>query len=85
MSSKPIFTFDGSVYTAGPSSDFVIDGRTLSRGGTIDVGGTRLSYSQGGTEVVIGTSTQTLGTATITVAEVPLMAQLITPTLHPAS
>ena len=68
---EPILTFDGSVYTAGPSSDFVIDGQTLTRGGAIDVDGTRLSYGQGGTEVVIGTSTQELGTTTITVAEVP--------------
>ena len=69
--SEPILTFDGSTYTAGSSSDFVIDGQTLSRGGVLDVHGTRLSYGQDGTEVVIGTSTQKLDTAGITVAEEP--------------
>ena len=68
---EPILTFDGFVYTAGPSSDFVIDSQTLSRGGAIDVNGTRLSYGQGGTEVIVGTSTQRLGFASITVAEEP--------------
>ena len=68
---KPVFTFDGYTYTAGPSSDFVIDGKTLSRGGAINVDGTRISYDQDGTEVIIGTSTQKLGTASITVAETP--------------
>ena len=68
---QPVFTFDGSIYTAGPSSDFVIDCHTLSRGGVIDVDGTRISYDQGGTDVVIGTSTQDLGTASITAVEEP--------------
>ena len=67
--SEPILTFDGSTYTAGSLSDFVIDGQTLTRGGIIDVHGTQLSYGQDGTKVVIGTSTQELGTTSITVAE----------------
>ena len=69
--SEPMFTFDGSTYTARSSSDFVIDGQTLIRGGIIDVHGTRLSYGHDGTEVIIGTSTQKLGTASMTVAEEP--------------
>ena len=68
---EPILTFDGSTCTAGPSSNFVIDGQTLSRGGAITGNGTRLSYGQDGTDVVIGTSTQELGTTSITVAEEP--------------
>ena len=47
----------------------VIESHTLSRGGVIDVAGTRISYGQGGTDIVIGTSTQDLGTASITVKE----------------
>ena len=69
--SEPILTFDGATYTAGSLSDFVIDGQTLIRGGAIDLHGTRLSYGQDGTEVLIGTSTQKLGTASIDVAEEP--------------
>ena len=69
--SEKLLTFDGSTYTTGSSSDFVIDGQTLTRGGMIDVDGTRLSYGQDGTEVVIGTSTQKLGTASTTVAVEP--------------
>ena len=68
---EPILTFDGSTYTAGSLSDFFIDGQTLTRDGIIDVHGTRLSYGQDGTKVVIGTSTQNLGTISITVAEEP--------------
>ena len=39
----------------------MIDGQTLSRGGTINVDGTQLSYDQDGTDVVIGTSTEGVG------------------------
>ena len=66
---EPVLTFDGFVYTAGSSSDFVVDGQTLSRGGAINVNGTTLSYGQGGNEVIVGTSTQKLGIASITAAE----------------
>ena len=66
---EPILTFDGSTYTADPASEFVIDGQKLTRGGAITMNGTPISYGQGGTDVVIGTSTQELGTASITVAE----------------
>ena len=69
--SESILTFDGSTYTAGSSSEFIIDGQTLTRGGIIDMHGTRLSYGQDGTEIVVGTSTQKLGTASMTVAEEP--------------
>ena len=59
---ETILTFDGSTYTADSSSNFIIDGHTLSKGGIITVDGTRLSYDPKGSEVVIGTSTQSLAT-----------------------
>ena len=68
---KPILTFDGSTYVADSSSNFVVDGQTLSKGSVITVDGTRLSYDPVGTDVVIGTSTQMLGTTSIAVAQDP--------------
>ena len=65
---KPILTFDGSTYTENPSSDFVIDGQTLTRGGAINMNGTPLFYDQAGTDVVIGTSTQLLRTTNVATA-----------------
>lgn len=66
---KPVLTFGGSTYIAGDSTDFAIDGQTLTKGGTIKVGGTQMSLDQAGTNVVIGTSTQTLGTTSAVVQE----------------
>ena len=65
---QPILTFDGSTYTANPSSNFVIDGQTLIKGGAIAIDGTRISYNEAGTAAVIGTKTQSLSFATITPA-----------------
>ena len=73
---EPILTFDGSTYTANPSSDFIIDGQTLPKGDVITIKGTQLSYDQAGTAVVIGTSTQSLSHAThaiITAAAEPIL------------
>ena len=56
-----LITFDGSTYTADASSDFVIKGQTLGLGGVITVSGTPISYASGGTDVVIGTSTEAVG------------------------
>ena len=39
---QPILTFAGSTYTAGTSSEFLINGQTLTRGGTVNIDGTQL-------------------------------------------
>ena len=39
----------------------MIDGQTLTRGGVITVQGTPISYAAGGTDVVVGTSTEAVG------------------------
>lgn len=72
--SEPVLTFGGSVYTANPSSNFIIDGQTLVKGSAITIGGTQLSYDEAGTAVVIGTSTLSLSLATITTAPKPILA-----------
>lgn len=71
----PVLTFAGSVYTAGASSAFVIEGQTLTPGANIEVQGTQISYPSGGTEIVVGTSTEQLSFATITP---PVVAPVIT-------
>jgi len=53
-----VLTFAGSAYTVGSSSRLVIQGQTLTPGGTITIQGTPVNYRSGGNEVVIGTSTQ---------------------------
>jgi len=55
-------TFAGSTYTVGSSSGLVIQGQTLTPGGTITVQGTPVNYRSGGNEVIIGTSTQRIAT-----------------------
>ncbi len=60
----PVFTFAGSTYTASSSSAFVIEGHTLRPGAGIEVQGTKISYPAGGTEILVGTSTQSLSFAT---------------------
>ena len=71
--SEPILTFDGSIYTANPSSNFIIDGQTLVKGSAITIGGTQISYNEAGTGVVVGTSTQGLYFAAITAASKPIL------------
>ena len=70
---RPIITFDGSTYTADASSNFTIDGQTLTQGGNIDVSGTPISYPLAGTAVVIGTSTEPFSFATVTGADTPMI------------
>jgi len=67
----PVLTFDGHTYTAsvsGSSTVFVLGGagETLTPGGVLTVDGTRLSWGPGSTQVVVGSSTESLGLATPT-------------------
>lgn len=53
-------TFDGSTYYANhaSSSEFVIDGQTLTKGEVVTIHNTLISYTVSGTDVVVGTSTE---------------------------
>ena len=68
---RPIITFDGSTFTADASSDFIINGQTLTPGGNIDISGTPILYPSAGTALVIGTSTEVFSFATVTRADSP--------------
>lgn len=57
----PIFTFGGSTYTGNPTAGFVIGGQTLTRGAVVTISGTPVSYASDGGDVVVGTSTEALG------------------------
>lgn len=70
---ETVITFGGSTYTAS-SSAFVVHGQTLTPGGAITVASTPLSYKSGGSELVIGTSTQTLPATAVGVMEHPVVA-----------
>ena len=54
----PTFTLNGSTYTAGTGSDFVIGSQTLTEGGVVTVAGTPISFASNGGDVVVGTSTE---------------------------
>ena len=60
-----MLNFDGSTFTADASSNFLIDGQTLTPGGSIKLSGTPISYPTGATAVVIGTKTLPLSFGTI--------------------
>ena len=62
-------TFAGSTYTVGSSSGLVIQGQTLTPGGTITIQGTPVNYRSDGNEVLIGTSTQRIATAAAQIAQ----------------
>jgi len=62
-------TFAGSTYTVGSSSGLVIQGQTLTPGGTITIQGTPVNYRSDGNEVVIGTSTQRIATTAAQIAQ----------------
>ena len=55
------FTFNGSTYTAGTGSDFLIGSQTLTAGGVVTVAGTPISYASNGGDVVVGISTEAVG------------------------
>ena len=59
-----VMTLNGHTYTADSGGKFTIDGQTLTPGGIITVSGTPVSEAPGATDVVIGGSTEILGTAT---------------------
>ena len=62
----PLLTFEGTTYTADAPSAFIINGQALTAGGAVKADGTLLSLDIEGTAAIIGSSTQMLGTATIT-------------------
>jgi hypothetical protein len=66
----PVLNFGGQVYTAQAGSAFVVDGKTLTRGGVITVSGTQVSYLSEGTAVVVNGKTQALTQASSTLAPV---------------
>ena len=56
-----VITIVEATLTANSASDFVIDGQTLAPGAAITVSGTEISLSPKGTDVVLGTSTESVG------------------------
>lgn len=64
----PLITLGGSIYTANPSSDYIIGSQTLIPGGPpITVSGTVYSLSPGATKLIIGVfSTNAAGSVQVT-------------------
>ena len=59
-------TFGGSIYVANSASMYVVGGQTLTQKGAVTVDGTVISLAPGGTEVIVGSSTETLGVVVAT-------------------
>ena len=55
--SPPSFTFGDKTVQANPQGQFIIDGQTLTPGGTLVISGTPISLPKTGDFVVVGTST----------------------------
>ena len=67
-SPAPTLEIGGTTYTADQSSGFVIDGTTLTRGGSVVVDGTTVSLDASGGDVVVNGVTQTMSTPATTTA-----------------
>jgi hypothetical protein len=59
-SPAPTLDIGGTTYTANSASGFVVDGATLTRGGSVLVGGTTVSLDASGGYVVVDGATQSL-------------------------
>ncbi|KAK3171682.1 hypothetical protein OEA41_003766 [Lepraria neglecta] len=68
-----LLTLGASTYTANVASQFIIAGQTVAPGAEITVSGTPISLASGGTVAVIGTSTQSLGSASAIITDVPVL------------
>lgn len=68
-----MITFGGSTYLEDSSSEFIIDGQTLSKGGVITAQGSRISFNSDGSNVVVGTSTQIVSIGSITGPAAPMI------------
>ena len=62
MTPPPTVTVNGKIYTENPKGLFVIDGQTLSPGGTVTISGTVLSLADDGLSIVVDGSTQSIAT-----------------------
>ena len=80
-----VLSFHGSSYTADASSDFIINGQTLSPGAAITVSGTPISLPSGGAIAIIGSSTQSLANAAIVTPALVLTFDSSTYTANPPS
>ena len=61
----PIITIGSKTFTADSSSHFIIGSQTLAPGAAVTHSGTLISLAPGGSQVVVGASTQTVQTASL--------------------
>lgn len=58
---QPPLVFGGSIYyPTGPSSNYIIDGQTITPGASTTISGTAISLASDGASAVVGTSTEDL-------------------------
>lgn len=69
----PTLDLGGTTYTANSASGFVIDGATLTRGGSIVVDGTTVSLDASGGHVVVGGVTQSLSAPVTTASPASIL------------
>ena len=68
VSPAPTLNIGGTTYTANRASDFIIDGTSLTRGGSVVVDGTTVSWDASGGDIVVNGVTQTISTPATTTA-----------------
>lgn len=69
----PTLNIGGTPYTANQASDFVVDGATLTRGGSVLVGGTTISLDASGGYAVVNGVTQSLSAPAATASPAPTL------------
>ncbi|KAH3996874.1 hypothetical protein HBI70_215880 [Parastagonospora nodorum] len=63
LTNAPLLTVGSQTYTAVSGTTYVVDGQTLTPGGTIVVGGTTISLAPGATQLIYGSSGRSTTTA----------------------
>ncbi|GAB7328418.1 hypothetical protein MBLNU13_g00389t1 [Cladosporium sp. NU13] len=69
----PTLKIGGTAYTANQASDFVVDGATLTRGGSVVVDGTTVSLDPSGGYAVVNGVTQSLSAPVTTASPAPTL------------
>ena len=73
LTTAAVLAFDGTTYIENSQSAFVIAGQTLARGSSVVVSGTPIFLPSSGNDVIVGSSTQPLSTATVAPLPAPVI------------
>ena len=79
MTEPPLVVGGSTFYPTGPSSAYVVDGQTLTRGASLTISGTPISLASDGASAVVGSSTENLMPSLTSGAVLTVGGQTFTP------